>query len=188
MHSKWNELQLLYLNAQQKSHEFGLERVQISGACITTREDINHILKAWCTPVPCVLSRPLHQWCCTQWASNAPSRFANNALLGVRVGIREWRKIKRRSKALLSFRCQSWTSLVVFYSKVKCPIAQATTWSLDYREGLENWEQPSYYCKLTVKHRILMLQYWPKWWGVWSYMTTHQYQYICSILYVAYVS
>ena len=42
------------------------------------------------------------------------SRFANNALLGggvrVRVWIREQRKIKRRSKALLSLCWQSWTS------------------------------------------------------------------------------
>ena len=41
------------------------------------------------------------------------SRFANNTLLGsgVRVWIREQRKIKRRSKALLSLCWQSWTSL-----------------------------------------------------------------------------
>ena len=44
------------------------------------------------------------------------SRFANNALLGggvrVRVWIREQRKIKRRSKALLLSLCwQYWTSL-----------------------------------------------------------------------------
>jgi len=41
--------------------------------------------------------------------------FVNNALLGggVRVGvwIREQRKIKRRSKALLSLWWQTWTSL-----------------------------------------------------------------------------
>ena len=45
------------------------------------------------------------------------SRFANNALLGggvrVKVLIREQRKIKRRSKALLSLCWQSWTSLPV---------------------------------------------------------------------------
>ena len=45
------------------------------------------------------------------------SRFANNALLGgevrVRVWIREQRKIKRRSKALLSLCRQSWTSLSI---------------------------------------------------------------------------
>ena len=43
------------------------------------------------------------------------SRIANNALLGggvrVRVWIREQRKIKGRSKALLSLCWQSWTSL-----------------------------------------------------------------------------
>ena len=43
------------------------------------------------------------------------SRIANNALLGggvrVRVWIREQRKIKRRSKVLLSLCWQSWTSL-----------------------------------------------------------------------------
>ena len=45
------------------------------------------------------------------------SRIANNALLGggvrVRVWIREQRKIKRRSKVLLSLCWQSWTSLAV---------------------------------------------------------------------------
>ena len=45
------------------------------------------------------------------------SRIANNALLGggvrVRVWIREQRKIKRRSKVLLSLCWQSWTSLPV---------------------------------------------------------------------------
>ena len=44
------------------------------------------------------------------------SRIANNALLGggvrVRVWIREQRKIKRRSKVLLSLCWQSWTSLM----------------------------------------------------------------------------
>jgi len=43
------------------------------------------------------------------------SMFVNNALLGggvrVRVWIREQRKIKRRSKALLSLWRQTWTSL-----------------------------------------------------------------------------
>ena len=43
------------------------------------------------------------------------SRIANNALLGggvrVRVWIREQRKIKTRSKVLLSLCWQSWTSL-----------------------------------------------------------------------------
>ena len=43
------------------------------------------------------------------------SRIANNALLGggvrVRVWIREQRKIKRRSKVLLSLCWQSWISL-----------------------------------------------------------------------------
>ena len=43
------------------------------------------------------------------------SRIANNALLGggvrVRVWIREQRKIKGRSKTLLSLCWQSWTSL-----------------------------------------------------------------------------
>ena len=43
------------------------------------------------------------------------SRIANNALLGggvrVRVWIRGQRKIKRRSKVLLSLCWQSWTSL-----------------------------------------------------------------------------
>ena len=49
------------------------------------------------------------------WIKTYMSRFANNALLGggvrVRVWIREQRKIKRRSKALLSLCWQSWTSL-----------------------------------------------------------------------------
>ena len=44
------------------------------------------------------------------------SRFANNAFLGggvrVRVWIREQRKIKRRSRTLLSLCWQPWTSLV----------------------------------------------------------------------------
>ena len=42
------------------------------------------------------------------WEDGWESRFANNALLG--GGVRQ-RKIKRRSKALLSFSWQSWTSL-----------------------------------------------------------------------------
>ena len=45
------------------------------------------------------------------------SMFANNALLGggvrVRVWIREQRKIKRRSRALLSLWWQTWTSLTM---------------------------------------------------------------------------
>ena len=48
------------------------------------------------------------------------SMFANNALLGggvrVRVWIREQRKIKRRSKALLSLWWQTWTSLFETWS------------------------------------------------------------------------
>jgi len=51
------------------------------------------------------------------YSSPYMSRFANDALLGggvrVRVLIREQRKIKRRSKALLSLCWQSWTSLII---------------------------------------------------------------------------
>ena len=47
--------------------------------------------------------------------SSLMSMFANNALLGggvrVRVWIREQRKVKRSSKALLSLWWQTWTSL-----------------------------------------------------------------------------
>ena len=50
------------------------------------------------------------------------SMFANNALLGggvrVRVWIREQRKIKRRSKALLSLWWQTWTSLLLLDAKL----------------------------------------------------------------------
>ena len=51
------------------------------------------------------------------YCSTSPymSRFANNALLGVRVWIREQRKIKRRSKELLSLCWQSWTSLAQLF-------------------------------------------------------------------------
>ena len=71
----------------------------------------------------CSLSQPLQQlmsrecqYCSlSQLDSLYMSRIANNALLGggirVRVWIREQRKIKGRSKALLSLCWQSWTSL-----------------------------------------------------------------------------
>jgi len=53
--------------------------------------------------------------CLTVLQNSHISRFANNVLLRgevrVRVWIREQRKTKRRSKALLSFCWQSWTSL-----------------------------------------------------------------------------
>ena len=63
--------------------------------------------------------------CCLHWGkqTNKPlspymSRIANNALLGggvrVRLWIRNQRKIKRRSKALLSLCWQSWTPLVSY--------------------------------------------------------------------------
>ena len=60
--------------------------------------------------------------CLNKIVSPYMSRIANNALLGggvrVRVWIREQRKIKRRSKVLLSLCWQSWTSLRLLGSHI----------------------------------------------------------------------
>ena len=57
--------------------------------------------------------------CCSCQLLSLMSMFANSALLGggvrVRVWIREQRKIKRRSKALLCLWWQTWTSLIIMY-------------------------------------------------------------------------
>ena len=69
------------------------------------------------------------------------SRIANSALLGggvrvrVRFWIREQRKIKRRSKALLRLCWQHWTSLAPCWHpelSVLSHAQYAMNWSLDY--------------------------------------------------------
>ena len=77
-------------------------------------------------------------WGDSNWPAHM-SMFANNALLGggvrVRVWIREQRKIKRRSKALLSLWWQTWTSLQYIWRSLSLAAAERSVWIRNFKKS-----------------------------------------------------